>query len=250
MCGRYASATSAAVLVKEFQVADPPRATLPADYNVAPTKDVYAVVVDDSNAEPTRLLTTMRWGLVPSWAKDIRIGNRMINARIETVADKPAYRRAWHRRRALLPADGYYEWYTPDVSATAGPDAPAPARGKPRKQPYYIHDPSGRSLAMAGLYEFWRDPKAAPDDPHAWLRTTVVLTAASAGPLSHIHDRMPVLVDPSQWEDWLDPQFGGDPAQLLDPPATAAGLVAYPVSTLVNAVRNNGPELIEPLPAE
>lgn len=240
MCGRYASAKAAAVLVNEFDVAEPPRATLPADYNVAPTKDVYAVVVDDREAEPTRLLTTMRWGLVPSWAKDARIGNRMINARIETVATKPAYRAAWHRRRALLPADGYYEWYTPE--AVEG--------SKPRKQPYYIHDPSGRSLAMAGLYEFWRDPQAAPDDPHAWLRTTVVLTTASTGPLSHIHDRMPVLVAPSAWEAWLDPSFGGDPAGLLDPAGAAAALEAYPVSTMVNAVRNNGPELIEPLPAE
>lgn len=240
MCGRYASATSAAVLVKEFEVTEPPRATLPADYNVAPTKDVYAVVVDDRDTAPTRLLTTLRWGLVPSWAKDARIGNRMINARIETVATKPAYRAAWHRRRALLPADGYYEWYTPE----------APAGTKPRKQPYFIHDPKGASLAMAGLYEFWRDPLAAPDDPNAWLRTAVVLTAASAGPLRHIHDRMPVLVDPAHWEAWLDPQFSGDPMGLLNPAANAASLEAYPVSTLVNSVRNNGPELLEPLPAE
>lgn len=240
MCGRYASATSAAVLIDEFAVDRPPRATLPADYNVAPTKDVYAVVVDDREAEPVRLLTTLRWGLVPSWAKDVRVGNRMINARLETAATKPAYRAAWQRRRALLPADGYYEWYTPD----------APTGVKPRKQPYYIHDPHGRSLAMAGLYEFWRDPLADPDDPDAWIRTTAVLTTASTGPLRHIHDRMPVLVDQTQWQRWLDPQFTGDPAELLDPPAAAAGLEAYPVSTLVNAVRNNGPELIDPLPAE
>lgn len=240
MCGRYASAKSAAVLVNEFHVDEPPRATLPADYNVAPTKDVYAVVVDDRQGEPTRLLTTLRWGLVPSWAKDPRIGNRMINARIETAATKPAYRAAWHRRRTLLPADGYYEWYTPHTTTES----------KPRKQPYYIHDPTGRSLAMAGLYEFWRDPQAAPDDPHAWIRTTAVLTTESTGPLSHIHDRMPVLVDPAQWGEWLDPQYSGDPAELLNPAAAAAGLEAYPVSTLVNAVRNNGPELLEPLPVE
>lgn len=240
MCGRYASATSTAVLVEEFGVTQPPRASLPADYNVAPTKDVYAVVSDDRDGHPERLLTTFRWGLVPSWAKDARIGSRMINARIETVASKPAYRSAWHRRRTLLPADGYYEWYTP-----------APVAGaKPRKQPYFIHDPGGKSLAMAGLYEFWRDPAAAPDDPHAWLRTTVVLTAASSGPLGHIHDRMPVLVDPAHWEAWLDPHFDGDPAGLLDPDAAVRGLEAYPVSTMVNAVRNNGPELIAPLPAE
>ena len=240
MCGRYASATSAAVLVEEFAVDRPPRATLPADYNVAPTKDVYAVVVDDREREPARLLTTLRWGLVPSWAKDVRIGNRMINARVETAATKPAYRAAWHRRRALLPADGYYEWYTPET----------PAGTKPRKQPYFIHDPEGRSLAMAGLYEFWRDPLAAPDDPAGWVRTTAVLTTASTGPLRRIHDRMPVLVDQSQWERWLDPHFPGNPADLLNPAASAAGLQAYPVSTRVNAVRNNGPELIEPLPAE
>lgn len=240
MCGRYASATSAAVLVEEFHVDEPPRTTLPADYNVAPTKDVYAVVLDDRGEVPVRRLTTLRWGLVPSWAKDARIGNRMINARIETAATKPAYRAAWHRRRTLLPADGYYEWYTPQ--AVAGTKA--------RKQPYFVHDPSGHPLAMAGLYEFWRDPQAAEDDPHAWIRTTAVLTTAASGPLRHIHDRMPVLVDPAHWQQWLDPHFEGDPADLLDPVAAAAGLEAYPVSTTVNSVRNNGPELIEPLPAE
>lgn len=239
MCGRYASAKDAAVLVKEFAVTQPPRETLAPDYNVAPTKNVYAVVVDDREGDPKRLLTTLRWGLVPSWAKDGAIGNRMINARLESAADKPAYRSAWRHRRALLPADGYYEWYTPEVAAGT----------KPRKQPYFVHDPEGRSLAMAGLYEFWRDPSVPADDPRAWWRTTTVLTCPATQALSHIHDRMPVLVDPRRWEQWLDPQYDGDPMGLLDPSASAARLQAYPVSTMVNSVRNNGPELLEPLPA-
>lgn len=227
------------MLVAEFGVTEAPRATLPPDYNVAPTKDVYAVVVDDREDESKRLLTTMRWGLVPSWAKDSAIGNRMINARLESAAQKPAYRNAWRHRRALLPADGYYEWYTPQVAAGA----------KPRKQPYFVHDPGGGSLAMAGLYEFWRDPSVAADDPHAWWRTTTVLTCPATETLRHIHDRMPVLVDPQMWSQWLDPHYSGDPRDLLDPDASAAGLAAYPVSTAVNSVRNNGPALLEPLVA-
>jgi putative SOS response-associated peptidase YedK len=175
----------------------------------------------------------MRWGLVPFWAKDPRIGSRMINARAETVADKPAFRRALAKRRCLLPADGYYEWQS-------RPDA--------AKQPVYISPRDGRSLAFAGLYELWRDPAVASDDPDSWLWTTTIITTSAADELGVIHDRMPMIIDPARWADWLDPA-SADPADVrgLLVPAAASGLQAYPVSTQVNAVRNNGPQLIEPL---
>jgi putative SOS response-associated peptidase YedK len=238
MCGRYASTKEPAELVEEFAVTVPPAQELPPDYNVAPTKTVYAVLERTDEDHLERLLKPVRWGLVPSWAKDAAIGNRMINARVETAATKPAFRKAWARRRALVPADGYYEWHTSQV-----------AEGKPRKQPYFLHRADGRSLAMAGLYEIWRDPAGDPADPASWLWTVTVLTTTATDAAGHIHDRMPIDVAPDRWAEWLDPAFAGDPAVLLDPAATAADLSAYPVSTMVNSVRNNGPELLEPLPA-
>lgn len=243
MCGRYASTKEPAQLVEEFGVTEPPTAHLAPDYNVAPTKAVYAVLDRLREGQVARLLADVRWGLVPSWAKDRSIGSRMINARLETAASKPSFRAAWAKRRALLPADGYYEWHT-------SADGPTNARGKPMKQPYFIHRADGASLAMAGLYEIWRDPEVTDSDaPGAWLWTATVLTTTATDDLGRIHDRMPIHVAKDHWDRWLDPAFDGNPAELLDPAATARELVAYPVSTLVNAVRNNGPELVAPLPA-
>lgn len=245
MCGRYASSKDPAELVEEFGVTRPPATTIPADYNVAPTKHVYAVLQRSYDDLPgqQRLLADVVWGLVPSWAKDRSIGHRLVNARVETAAEKPSFRRAWTRRRALLPADGYYEWHGSADTAHEG------SSRRPRKQPYFIHRADGGTLAMAGLYEIWRDPAADPDDPAAWLWTATILTTTATDGLGQIHDRMPIDVDPRVWADWLDPDFGGDPGTLLDPAATAAALVAYPVSTAVNSVRNNGPQLLDPLPA-
>jgi putative SOS response-associated peptidase YedK len=160
MCGRYASSRKPEDLVEEFDVVDDrTEAPLAADYNVAPTKEVYAVMERrpsrESEQDPQRQLRVLRWGLVPSWAKDPSIGNRMINARMETVADKPAFKRAFSRRRCLLPADGYFEWYPTDQVTKAG---------KPRKQPFFIRPRDGGVLAMAGLYEIWRDPTRDRDD--------------------------------------------------------------------------------------
>jgi len=160
MCGRYASSRRPEDLVEEFEVekADVPE-PLPADYNVAPTKEVYAVLTrppsKDKERPAQRQLRVLTWGLVPSWAKDPAIGNRLINARVETAAAKPAFRRAFASRRCLLPADGYYEWYTPEQGAedTPGEDG---KRRRPRKQPFFIHHADGSVLAMAGLYEIWR----------------------------------------------------------------------------------------------
>lgn len=231
------AAQDPAVLMAEFDVPGTPPPPLPPDYNVAPTKQVYTVVdrpTDDR--EFVRSLEVMKWGLVPSWAKDPGIGSRMINARLESVASKPAFRSAWRRRRALIPADGFYEWYTPQAHDGA----------RPRKQPYFIHRNDGRPLAMAGIFEFWRSQEASPDAP--WLRTMAIVTTDSSGPMAHIHDRMPVLVDAQHWADWLDPTFPDDPMNLLEPARSATVLEAYPVSTAVNSVRHNGPELLDPLP--
>ena len=254
MCGRYASSRRPEDLAEEFEI---DRATvtetvaepLAPDYNVAPTKEVYAVMERppsrDSPEPPQRQLRTLRWGLVPSWAKDPGIGNRMINARMETVAEKPAFKRAFAVRRCLLPADGYFEWY---------PTSQRTKAGKPRKQPFFIRPRDGGVLAMAGLYEIWRDPTRGPDDTDDAERfrwTCTVLTTQAEDAVGHIHDRMPLMVERERWSAWLDPTLSGkDDLLALLVPAAPGQLEAYPVSTLVSNVRNNGPELLEPLPLE
>jgi putative SOS response-associated peptidase YedK len=252
MCGRYASARKRIELLEEFSVQrDRVADDLQPDYNVAPTRKVYAVMDREQRphdgepeAEPARgvarELRVVRWGLVPTWAKDISIGSRLINARAETVHEKPSFRRAFARRRCLLPADGYYEW---QVLENAGP------RGGKRKQPYFIHRADSGLMAFAGLYELWRD-KAVPDgDPAAWLWTATIITTSAPDELGQIHDRMPMTIAPESWADWLDPANGdADDVRALLVPAAARGLATYPVSTEVNSVRNNGPELMQPVP--
>lgn len=247
MCGRYASSRRPEDLIEEFRVdADRLDRRLPDDFNVAPTKPVYAIVErppsEDREAEPERQLRVLTWGLIPSWAKDPTIGSRLINARMETVAEKPAFRRAFAARRCLLPADGYYEWYP---TSQVGP------RGKPRKQPFFIRPRDHGILAMAGLYEIWRDPTRTEDDPERFRWTCTVLTTTAEDAVGHIHDRMPLMVEPQRWDAWLDPRgsSAGDVRELLVP-AAPGRLEAYPVATLVNNVRNNGPELVAPLPLE
>ncbi len=249
MCGRYASSRRPEDLAEEFEidtarlgetVADP----LPADFNVAPTKEVYAVVDRPPTAEraPARQLRVLRWGLVPFWAKDPSVGNRMINARVETVTDKPAFRQAFAKRRCLLPADGYYEWYPTEQRTKAG---------KPMKQPFFIRPQDGSVMAMAGLYEIWRDPTRDEDDPQRFRWTCTIITTSAEDAVGRIHDRMPMLVERARYADWLDPA-AGDARDLRDllVPAAPGRLEAFPVSTQVNSVRNNGPELCEPLPLE
>jgi putative SOS response-associated peptidase YedK len=247
MCGRYASTKAAADIADEFQAvdatglgADPAPG---ADYNVAPTKLVLSVVQRhprsaEGVADPSRTersVRVMRWGLVPSWAKDPSIGSRLINARSETAADKPAYRAALAARRCLLPADGWYEWRKSDGGGRA-------------KQPYFVTGTDGASLAMAGLWEFWR-----PADGGEPLITTSVLTTDAVGPLVEIHPRMPLLIPREHWSTWLDPDTeptAGPVGSLLRPAdddlaALVAGLELRPVSSKVNNVRNDGPELVE-----
>ncbi|KRF19545.1 SOS response-associated peptidase [Nocardioides sp. Soil796] len=245
MCGRYASSRQPEDLIEEFEVQESlvPE-PLEADYNVAPTKDVYAVLERPAKEErpQQRQLRVLTWGLIPSWAKEASIGNRMINARMETVAEKPAYRRAFASRRCLLPADGYFEWYKTEEQTKSG---------KPKKQPYFIRPQDGGVLAMAGLYEIWRDPSRPDDDPAPFRWTCTVITTDAEDSLGRIHDRMPLMVPADRWGDWLDPtsKSTDDLLSLLEP-AAPGRLEAFPVSTLVSNVRNNGPELIEPLPVE
>jgi putative SOS response-associated peptidase YedK len=238
MCGRYAASRRPEDLVEEFEVEQGPDRVLPASYNVAPTDDVYAVLerAPKGGTVPVRTLRALRWGLIPSWAKDASIGNKMINARMESVEEKPAFRRAFAKRRCLLPADGYFEWY---------------GQTKGKKQPFFITPADGRPLAMAGLYELWRDQSKADDDPDRWLWSATVLTTTSTDDLGRIHDRMPLLVERDRYSSWLDPAHD-DPGELRDllVPAAPGRLTAFPVSTEVNNVRNNGPELIEAIAAE
>ena len=221
MCGRYASSRGAHELVDHFGVEEPPEQVLPPSYNVAPTDPVYAVLQRGEQ----RSLRVLRWGLVPSWAKDAKGAARLINARQETVGSKPAFRAAYARRRCLLPADGYYEWQQDGA----------------RKQPWFLTSRDGDPLAMAGLYEVW-----APEGGER-LWTCTVLTTDAAGELGHVHDRSPLLVPREDWARWLDPEVE-DPGSDLLVPAASGVLDAWPVSSAVGNVRNDGPELVEPLP--
>jgi len=234
MCGRYASTKGRPELLEGFAAEDGTEAApLEPDYNVAPTKPVPAIVTRPRDDGLHRQLRVLRWGLVPSWAKDISIGSRLINARVETLTAKPAFRKAATARRCLLPADGYYEWYGEEP----------PAGGRPRKQPYFLSRADGGLLAMAGIYEHWRDPEGA------WLTTCAVVTGDAIDELGHLHDRSPVLVDPGDWASWLDPTLtdAGQAVSLLRA-ARPGELAPYPVSTEVNSVAHNGPQLLDPLP--
>ncbi|MFD9482774.1 SOS response-associated peptidase [Streptomyces sp. NPDC059991] len=262
MCGRYAASRGPEDLAEIFEIEkwDPdPRETLAPDWNVAPTKEVYAVLErplkDADDRRPVRQLRKLKWGLVPSWASSPEGAARMINARAETVHEKPSYRRPFAARRCIIPADGYYEW------VTGADERELEVEGKKkraRKQPYFISPADGSVFAMAGLYEFWRDRSLPDDHPGAWWATcSVITTEAETGPLgvapaegpsslAAIHPRMPLMLPPSRWGAWLDPSLTGveELRGLLSAPAE--GLMrAYAVSTAVSNVRNNGPELVE-----
>ncbi len=242
MCGRYVSTRGPKDLTRLFGVKDwHSEEALEPNYNVAPTDDVYAVLERaprDSDDQETarRELRSLRWGLVPSWAKDPKIGSRMINARVETVHEKPAYRRAFARRRCLLPADGFYEWQQLKDATS----------GKARKQPYFIHPADGQVMALAGLYEYWRDPDVEKGDPRAWLMTCTIITTEATDAAGRVHPRMPLALTPDHYDAWLDPHR--DDAEelrgLLIQPADGH-LDARPVSTAVNNTGNNGPHLLD-----
>lgn len=207
------------------------------NYNVAPTDTARIVVsrplrdsAGQGSGDPVRQLRTARWGLLPRWAKDVKEGSRLFNARAESVSTKPAFRSAYTSRRCLVPIDGWYEWRVLDTPHG------------PRKQPYYMTARDGHVLTLAGLYEFWRDP-SAPQSPT--LTTCTILTTEAVGGLSEIHDRQPLVLSQDAWDRWLDAAVA-DPSDLLVPwdESAAERLELRPVSTMVNSVRNNGRELI------
>jgi putative SOS response-associated peptidase YedK len=224
MCGRYSASRPPDLTAETYAAAvvdEPP----PPSWNVAPT-DPASVVVERGEG---RELRTLRWGLIPSWADDRRIASRLINARAETVAEKPAFRAALARRRCLVPADGWYEWR---------------AAADRKKQPFFITARDGAPVAFAGLYEVWRDPAT-----EELVRTCAVVTTSAAPDLAYLHERMPAVLAPDVWDAWLDPAHD-DTDALCGLLAPRDGFAAYPVSPAVNSVRNNGPSLVEPLPAE
>ncbi|TDE08612.1 SOS response-associated peptidase [Jiangella asiatica] len=237
MCGRYVVDAGIEDLMDEFAaIAGGDLRDLGRSYNVAPT-DAVPVVLErtDQPPEATRQLHAARWGLVPPWAKDVSGGARMINARLETVAGKPAYRGPFARRRCVVPASGYYEWQRLAGGA---------------KQPFYIH-PGGGLLAMAGVFEWWRDERLPPDHPDRWVLSASVLTTTPADHLAHIHDRMPAMLSRDQVGDWLN-RSNDDTGLLADlaragTAEVAAALTARPVGLGVGNVRNNHPDLITAL---
>ena len=220
MCGRFAFFSAAEAVSGLFGI-DLPDVGVAPQYNIAPT-DLAAVIRD---GEEGRALAMMRWGLLPFWAKDRRMAARMINARAETVAEKPAYRDAFRKSRCIVPADGYYEW----VAEAGG------------KQPHYISDARGVPLGLAGLWSAWRDPDAG--EP---IETFTILTTAATGSIADLHHRMPVMLDDVSAEHWLAGD-GDNPPVLRDILVAGAALPlrSWPVSKTVNNARNDGPQLID-----
>lgn len=218
MCGRFAQRSNPKRLAKEFKVADVP--DLEARYNIAPTQEVLGVLGSADGRE----MKFFKWGLIPSWAKDTSMGARLINARSETVDEKPAFREAFKKRRCIIPADGFYEW-----QRTAG-----------RKQPFFFQMKDERPFGFAGLWEKWQGVGGQT------IESCTILTTEANQTLSPVHDRMPVILAPDDYELWLDEDVRK--RELLKDllrPYPAKEMMSYPVGTAVNSPRNQGSELIE-----
>jgi putative SOS response-associated peptidase YedK len=231
MCGRYAFFTPIEAVVRLFGVSELHARDLAPRYNIAPSQEVpivrsSAFLGEDAGHAPVRELALARWGLVPFWAKDPKIGNRMINARGETVAQKPAFRAAFRKRRCLVPADGFFEWQMTDTG----------------KQPWYIHAADGAPLALAGLWELWDPPGG--DAP---LASCAIITTRANEFMRPLHDRMPVVLDTDGREAWLDQATPPDRLEELLAPAAESALEAWPVSRRVNSPFNEDPSLVEPV---
>lgn len=228
MCGRMTQATDPAEVARIFDAesrVDKDSDDAQPRYNVAPTQPLTVVL---RRADEGRVVEQVRWGLIPSFSKSAKGGARMINARAETAASSGAFRSSFSKRRCIVPSDGFYEW-----RRTGGP-----------KQPFFLHPPKGAVLAMAGLWAVWKDPETG-----LWVPSAAVVTTEANGMVSQIHDRMPVLLPREAWDDWLDPDVDDrDYLQSLLEPAPDDVLEMYPISTSVNNVRNEGPDLL--LPAE
>lgn len=235
MCGRFVS-TSSPERIASYFGSDTAAESLGENYNVAPTQDIYAVV---TGADGVARVQAFHWGLIPSWAKERKIGNRMINARSETLAEKPSFRGLFKKKRCIIPMDGFYEW------KPGRDDGPLNAKGKPLKQPLFIHRLDGEPLAVAGLWTAWKDPT---DPESRFLHSATVITTSANKLMEPVHNRMPVLVPESEWATWLDPK-NDDVSALSEifAPRDDGLLTMDEVSTDVNNVRNTGPTLIQPL---
>jgi putative SOS response-associated peptidase YedK len=219
MCGRFTLTATPKAIAETFQVPELPG--LEPRYNIAPTQAV--AIVRPAAGETGRELEVVRWGLIPSWADDPAIGNRLINARSETAADKPSFRSAFKHRRCLIPTSGFYEWQKVGT----------------KKQPHYIRQPDGGPFAFAGLWEHW-EKDGGPID------TCTILTTEANGLMRPIHDRMPLILGPEAWGPWLDPGTARPDLQALLRPCPDDWLTAFRVSTRVNNPKNEGPACIEP----
>lgn len=222
MCGRFTLSQPVEAIASTFQLSTIPE--LVPRYNIAPTQLVPTILQAPETGD--RQLRLLRWGLIPSWAKDLAIGAKLINARAETVAQKPSFRSAFRHRRCLVLADGFYEWQ----------------RLEGKKQPFYFRLQNGQPFAFAGLWEHWQDPKGEAID------SCTILTTAANELLQLIHDRMPVILDPKDYDLWIDPEVK-KPEQLqqLLQPYSSEAMISYPVSTKVNNAANNTPECINSL---
>jgi len=224
MCGRFVQDFTFETLQQNFNIRAEDRSIVP-NFNVAPTQEILTIIKHDNE----NTLERLHWGLVPFWTKDVSIGSRMINARVETVASKPSFRNAFKKRRCLIPAGGFYEW-----------------KGeKGQKQPYYITIPSGEPFAFAGLWESWTDKEG--DDDSVYKSCTIITTSASES-IVELHNRMPVILDPDVYEQWLHVEL--QDAKQLEPilnDGIVHDLKYYQVSTFVNSVKNNDPNCIKPI---
>ena len=217
MCGRYTLRTPVDTLAERFEIDDTPSSTA-ASYNVAPTQGVATVLVEDGKSK----LEMLHWGLIPSWADDPSIGNKMINARAETVAEKPSFRKAFRNHRCLVLTDGFYEWQKTGNG----------------KQPYYIRMEDGSPFAFAGLWESWQNGRE--------IRSATIITTEANDVVAPIHNRMPVILHPEDYDLWLDPDFDEkEPLTTLLKPYPAEMMEAHPVSRRVNSPSNNEPSIIE-----
>ena len=234
MCGRFVIAGNKAAIRDAFSVDETFQEDVKPSWNVAPMQGIPFVSEQLREGELVRRLEIARWGLVPVWPKDPKSGARMINARSETVTEKPSFRTAAAKRRALVPANGYYEWQKNDDGT---------------KTPYYLHgEDEDQLLGFAGLYEFWPDPTKPEDADDKWLVTATILTRAAHDALGHIHERMPVIVPVELREQWLDPTMTErDQVQHFIDTIPEPNLVPRIVGKEVGSVRNNGPQLIRPV---